>query len=529
MITVIVISLKEKTAAPWSPWPVLSNPLYAKVVWFTTWQAAASTLLCLATALPAAYVYARYSFPGKRILFALVSVPFVLPSVVVASGFKAFLGEQGLVNEALCALLHRDSPVVRMEHSIWLILLAHVFYNHPVVTRIVGGFWSRIPPSMGEAASTLGASPARVFLHVTLPMLAPSVIAASMLVFTFCFSSFGVILILGGPRFSTIEVEIYRQALHLFNLKAAAVLSLMQIAFSLTFLWIHSLLMRRASLRFEPYPVRLAQKGVCSAKEWCIVGFTLVAIALILLAPMAALATRSVLGSRGFTLEFYRTLLMGAHENLAGVEPVASILLSVGFACTALVLSLLVALPAAVYVSRPRGKVFRALDPVLMLPMATSAVTLGLGFVVAFDKGPLNLRTSAALVPLAHTLVAYPFVLRSILPALRSIPRNLKDAALTLGAPPSRVFTSIVLPLLRSPIVAGAVFAFTMSLGEFGATLFVARPSTPTMTLAIYRFLSLPGEMNYGCAMAMSTILMALTAAGFFLLERMRISTEGEI
>ncbi len=155
-------------------------------------------------------------------------------------------------------------------------------------------------------------------------------------------------------------------------------------------------------------------------------------------------------------------------------------------------------------------------------------MTLGFGFIIALDEPPLNLRTSLVLVPLAHTLVAYPFVVRSVLPALRGIPASLKEAAAMLGASPLRVFASVVVPIVSRAVIVGAVFAFTISIGEFGATVFVARPQTPTMTLAIYRFLGQPGEMSYGCAMAMSSLLMAVTAAGFLLLDRIRLTGEGE-
>jgi thiamine transport system permease protein len=155
-----------------------------------------------------------------------------------------------------------------------------------------------------------------------------------------------------------------------------------------------------------------------------------------------------------------------------------------------------------------------------MLPLSTSAVTLGFGFIIALDRPPLNLRTSIWLVPLAHTLVAFPFVVRSVLPALRSIPVTLREAATLLGASPRRVWRSVDLPIMGRALAVGAVFAFTVSLGEFGATAFTALPQRPTVPLAIYRFLGQPGSLNYGQALAMSSLLMLVTASGFLLLER---------
>lgn len=220
-----IFSLSFMPEGRWAPEGLrrlFSNTYYVRTLWFTFWQAAVSTLLTLALALPGAYVMARYRFFGKKMLQSLAAVPFVLPTVVVASAFQALLGPHGLVNVGLMQGLDLSAPPIRLNHTVWFILMAHVFYNYTVVLRIVGGFWSRLERSLGEAAQMLGASPWQTFRKITLPLLRPAILAAGLLVFIFCFSSFGVILILGGPRFATIEVEIYRQAVHLFNLPMAA-------------------------------------------------------------------------------------------------------------------------------------------------------------------------------------------------------------------------------------------------------------------------------------------------------------------
>ncbi|MCU0577666.1 MAG: iron ABC transporter permease [Desulfobacterota bacterium] len=507
----------------------MSSGTYARVLWFTTWQAGVSTLLTLAVALPGAHVFARYRFPGKNLLLSLTAVPFVLPSVVVAAGFQALLGGRGLVNTWLVDALNLAGPPIALDHTIWFILLAHVFYNYAVVVRIVGGFWARLQPVIAEAAKTLGASPWRIFSEITLPLIMPAVLAASMLVFIFCFSSFGVILILGGPRFSTIEVEIYRQAVHLFNLPMAAVLSLLQILLTLGFMGVYGALQRSTTLPVYPESRAVTERRITSCRDWFILSANGCIILSLLCAPLAALVVRSFQSRQGLTLDFYRYLFWHHDQSLFPIAPIDATLYSIGFALATLVLSVAIALPAALILAQKNSRTARFLDPVLMLPLATSAVTLGFGFIVALDEPPLNLRTSLALVPLAHTLVAYPFVVRSILPALRSIPPSLKEAAAMLGGSPLQVFLKVVVPIVSRAVMVGAVFAFTISIGEFGATVFVARPQTPTMTLAIYRFLGQPGEMNYGCAMAMSTILMAVTVAGFLVLDRIRLSKEGEI
>ena len=160
--------------------------------------------------------------------------------------------------------------------------------------------------------------------------------------------------------------------------------------------------------------------------------------------------------------------------------------------------------------------------------MGTSAVTLGFGYIVALDQPPLNLRTSLALIPLAYTLIALPFVVRSLLPALRGLNPRLREAAATLGASPGRVVAEIDLPIVGRSLLVAAVFAFTISLGEFGATLLLYRPQYPTMAVVIYRALSQPGLSNYGQALAMSTLLMLVCLAALLIIERARVGQIGE-
>ena len=496
--------------------------IYAKVLWFTTWQAAVSTMLTLLLALPGTYVFARYRFPGKKLLRAFTTVPFVLPTVVVAAAFQSLLGADGLINKGLMTVLGLNTPVIRMDQSIWFILLAHVFYNYTVILRIVGSFWANLEPAMADAARMLGASSWQVFWKITLPLLRPALLAAGLLVFVFCFSSFGVILILGGPRMATIEVEIYRQAVHLFNLPMAAALSLIQIIFTFGLMWIYTWLQKKSSVPLNPDFRAATRLFTTSPKDRLIVWGNLALMLILLGLPLIALVASSFLTDSGFSGLYYTALFDNKDQSLFFVPPLDAVVNSVGFALTTLMIALILGTLAAAFLSGPKDRLASILDPVFMLPLSTSAVTLGFGFIIALDKPPLNLRTSLMLVPLAHALVAFPFVVRSLLPAMRSIPDNLREAAALLGASPRKVWQSVDLPIIGRALVVGAVFAFTVSLGEFGATMFVARPQTPTMPLAIYRFLGQPGSINYGQAMAMSSILMFVTAAGFLLLEKFR-------
>ena len=505
---------------------------------FTFYQAALSAILTLALGLPAAFVFARYTFRGKSLLRALTAIPFMLPTVVVAAGFNALLGPRGWVNLGLMELLHLQAAPISIVGTLGVILLAHVFYNTTIVIRLVGNALSQLDPRLEQAARTLGAQPFRVLSRVTLPLLRPSILAASVLVFIFDFTSFGVILLLGGPGFSTLEVEIYKQATQMFNLPLAGLLSLIQLICTLAFSILYSRIVRRNSVTSASRSAGANLQPANSFRQKLFLeGMILLLMALLIL-PLVSLPMRSLtrleadLGQRGqvrygITGDYYTELFINRSDSIFYVPPFQAIGNSLGYAALTVVLSLILGFPVASALVRPR-RIERLLDPFLMLPLGASAVTLGLGFIVTFNGPPLALVTSPLLVPLAHTLIALPFVIRSLQPALASIPDRLRQAAASLGASPRRVWFTVDWPMVARATLSAAVFAFTISLGEFGASSLVVRPEYPTLPIAIARFLSQPGGMNYGQAMAMATILMIICGAGILLIDKLRLPGAGE-
>jgi thiamine transport system permease protein len=497
---------------------------------FTFYQATLSTILTLLIGLPGAYVFARFTFPGKALLRSLMMVPFILPTVVVAAGFNALLGPRGWMNLFLMRLLSLDTPPLMILNTLGMILLAHVFYNTSVVIRIVGSAWAQLDTHLEDAGRVLGASPLRTMREISMPLLRPSFLAATLLVFLFDFTSFGVILLLGGPRYATLEVEIYIQALHMLNLPLAGILSVLQLICTLILTLIYLRISGGEAVSLSP---RIQGEGTMAPRTWRqrLLVISIVMVLLVLLvSPLTALGLRSV--SRleadraqtgeveyGLTLAYYRELFINRRGSLFYVPPAAAIRNSLVYGLATVGISLTLGFLAA-YTLLGRSLASRLLDPLLMLPLGTSAVTLGLGFIVVFNRPPLDISSFPLILPIAHSLVALPIVVRSLQPALMAIPVSLRHSAAVLGASPWRVWREVDLPIVARAAVVGAIFAFTISLGEFGASSFLSRPEYPTMPVAIYRFLSQPGAMNYGQAMAMSTILMLVCIFSVILLDR---------
>jgi len=518
----------------------LSNSSVQKVLGFTIWQAFCSTILTLIFGLPGAYLLARYDFRGKELLRAITGVPFVMPTLVVAAGFNALLGPKGWINILLIEWFDLAAPPLDFIHSFTAILVAHVFYNTTIVLRMVGNFWAHLDPQLGAAAASLGANRWQIIRQVTLPLLMPVISAAALLVFIFNFSSFGVILVLGGPQFATLEVEIYYQTISLFNLPMAAILSVLQLGCTLILTILYTRLSTKLTRPLDLRSRKRVQKQLITWQSRVSAGILIGLLLVLLTTPLLALASQSVFSlesrrdregevSRGFTLDFYRALSENRQESLFYVSPIKAIGISVGYAAATVILALVLGIPAAWALARDQQSIInRILDPLLMLPLGTSAVTLGLGFIVALAQPPLDLRTSPLLVPIAHTLVAFPFVVRSLTPAIHSIQPRLRQAATVLGATPQQVLRHIDLPLVGRAFFVAATFAFTISIGEFGASSLISRPEYPTIPVVIFRYLSRPGGMNYGQALALATILMGVAVSGMLVIERFRIGDVGE-
>jgi thiamine transport system permease protein len=487
---------------------VLLSRATGEVVWFTVWQAAASTALTLMVALPAAYVLGRFAFRGRGVVRAAVTVPFVLPTVVVALAFVALLPEP-------------------LERGWTPILIAHAFFNVAVVVRIVGTAWAGLDPRLTEVAATLGAGQWRAFRETTLPLLAPALAAAGAIVFLFCFTSFGVIVILGGPAYSTLETEIYYQAVRLFDLRAAALLALLQLVGVALAVLVATRLETRLAVRGHLRPEEDVLRAARTTREKAIVAGSLGGLALFLGLPLLVLVEHSLAVGDGYGLDAYRAL--GDPTSALLATPWKAVANSVVYAVGATLIAVLVGGLAAfaIAASERGGRRARALDVLLTLPLGASSVMLGFGFVIAFDTSPLDLRSEPWIVPVAQALVAIPFVVRIVAPTLRAVDPAQREAAAILGAAPGRVRREIDLPVAGRALSVAAGFAFAISLGEFGATVFLARPESPTLPVAIFRFLGRPGELNTAQAYALAVVLMAVVVVSVLLVERIRASRPG--
>ena len=501
---------------------VLTSARTWRVLGQTLAQASVGTALAIGLGLVGAYVRYRRSFLGRSAVRALVAVPFVLPSVVVGVAFRAVFAQAGPLG------------FLGWDRTFPAIVAALVFFNFGLVVRMVGTVWERLDPRAEQAARALGASPLRAALTVTLPALGPAIASAASLVFLFCSTAFGVIMVLGGPRYATVEVEIWIQTTQFLNLRAASVLSVVQLVVVAVALTISGRARRRReqALTLLPAgvtPTRLNLRAPLDAVAAAITACVVIGVAL----PLGTMVVRSLQRGGKWTLANYVALGTTGNGSLT-VSVWQAAANSLRIAVDATILAMVIGIALAFVLSRrPRSphatRALGWLDAAVMLPLGVSAVTVGFGFLIALDKPPLDLRSSLVLIPIAQAMVAIPLVVRATLPVLRAIDPRLRQAASVLGASPGRVLATVDAPIVLRSLGLAAGFAFAVSLGEFGATSFLARPDRPTLPVVIFRLLGRPGEGNYGMALAASVVLAVVVAAVMTSAERLRPPQVGEL
>jgi len=504
----------------------LTDPTTWSVLVFTLKQALLSTLASLAIGLPGAYILANYRFKGKQIVKAISTVPFVLPSILVVLGFVIFYGNNGVLNRVLMALFHRNQPVFHFLYSLGAIVLAHAFYNSPIIMNLVSTYWEQMDCHPEQAALTLGASRKNVFRTITLPSLLPSILSACTLVFLFCYNSFAIILVLGGgPACTTMETEIYRKARMSLDGPAAASLALLSMLITIVLLIFYIVLQRRLK-RHEDFNNRRYGSRPSSVQSKTLIAIYAVLAAIFVLGPICSVVVRSFTTAPSRTAPMQWSLKW--YRQLFGLSSGKD---TMNIAWTALKNSLFIALSVALIsipaclslasAAKRKGWLASSLEMLGMLPMAVSSVIIGLGYY--FLASRIQTR-GYVLVVLAHLVIAIPFALRSVIPEARKIPWMYVAAARTLGANRATVFRTIEVPLLKNSLITGAMFVFALSLGELNATLTLSDSSIATLPIVMYQLI---GSYNYQGACALGTVLIISSLLVFLISEALKGKEHG--
>ncbi|MDC7222549.1 MAG: iron ABC transporter permease, partial [Spirochaetales bacterium] len=498
---------------------ILSRPYYGRLLFFTLLQAFLSALFSLIVALPSAAFFVHYDFPGKKTLLSLTTLSFILPPILVVLGFVIFWGNRGTVNSLLMGLFGLDEPPLKILYSFKAIILAHVFYNVPLALRLLYSQWATMPRSHYEAARLLGASRRQTFRFVTLPRLAPALASSFLIIFLYCFLSFAVILVLGGgPQFSTLEVEIYR--LIKFNLDFSLGSAL---AVGETLICLLAVLIYLKGPRPQE---DLSAEEILPARKMAASGLPLLLLYLLISGlffggPLLSLVFRSFQyapsrsAEASLSLEWYARLFAASSRSGTSVT-FRAVKNSLFYGGWSTLLAMTTGTGAAFLIHRKKALLPGLTELLLLLPMGISSIVTALGYLlISVGLGESAFLSDLSVI-LAHTFLALPFVYRTMTTALEQMDDGLRESALIQGAREIQSLIYIELPLLGKSLISGAIFSFALSMGEVNAVLILAPAERITIPIAVYRLI---GSYNFPGACAMGTLLILICTAAFLVMN----------
>ncbi len=463
-------------------WGILQDDY---IQWRIVWTFSQALVTCGVTAvlsLPLAWVISRFQFFGRRLLLKLLLLPFVMPTLVAGMGVLALLGPNGYLGLDLT-----DTP--------WLLIYGNIFFNLPIMVRAVLQGFNLVPANRLAAARSLGATAWQAFYWVSLPVIRPWLAGAMCLVFLYCFSGFGLALVLGGMKYSTVEVEIYQLIAYELNMASASILALLMLvgtaAAALLYAWISS----HSLVPLEQIKVPL--KLVKTYREKLMVLLTVLFLMMCCAAPLIAVFLQAIMAGDSW-------LILKEEQTWLAIGN------SIRFSLMALMLATVLGVLHATWAHRLRlGRI------TTFLPFMVSPVVMTFGLLILYPDWTASLGILIA----AYTLLAYPFITKDVLSLLDTLPEKYAAASRNLGANFWQTQYWVIFPLLRPALRRGMTFAAATCVGEFAATLFLSRPEWLTLTTLIYQLLGRAGQANYQAAMVLSLLLMLIAGAIFMLLD----------
>ena len=454
---------------------------------FTLLQATLSAALSVLFAIPLARALARRRFWGRGVLVALLGAPFILPVIVAVLGLLAVFGQSGLLNRLILAPLGLPEVQIYGLHGV---LLAHVFFNLPLATRLILQGWLAVPAEQFRLAATLDLGCKAMWQAIEKPLLLRIVPGAFAVIFVICLSSFAVALTLGGgPRATTLELAIYQSMRFDFDLARAAALGLVQLALALT----------AGLVALKVSTASVAQRGLdrvvprwdgasTFSRLWD--GFWIILAAAFLLTPLAMVVANG---------------LAGIAELGASVWQAAGQSVSVALGST--LICLIWALPLSTRWGEWLGLAGIALSPLVM--------GIGLFLIVRPFVNPFELALYVTAT--VNAFVSLPFVLRILRPEAEAIRTDYARLRGALGLSAWAWLRWVFLPRLKRPLGFAAGLTAALSMGDLGVIALFADPDRATLPLKVYQLM---GAYRMEQAAGAALLLFVLSLGLFWLFDR---------
>ncbi len=505
------------------------NYISQGVLTFTITQAIFSTIFTLVIGIPIAWQLGRYSWKFEPLIKAILTMPFVMPSIIVAMGFLQIVGNNGLD--------------IRNDSSTWLItlIIAHAWFNVALVIRFCEPVLSNLSPNYLEQIKLLpgGETSLKRFRNLWVPIMAPSVIAAACMTFIFSFTSFALVrwITVGDKTLESMMADIGSSAgisNYMINhneiILGAAIIQFCVLG---TLLWLVAAIQQKRQKRFIQVSDDIVKER--NNRGWMVIG-PAIFFALIPLIIVTISSFRIRKSDRyGTTYDWNFSAWEYAFSNNYSLASANEAFMnSLGYAA----LTLCVAVPigymlastiSTIEIKKPLlGKL---LDVLVMIPFAVSSVMIGLGVMLGMIKIDAQFFYSLWFTPIiAHVMITTPFVVRILLSGQRSISAKFDECGRVLGLSDIERFVKIKLPMMKNSIFIAGIFTIAMSLGEFGASWVVTRNSDwITLPILIDTLRGVPFDktLTVPASCAVASILMILTIITFTLAEKYRKKANG--
>lgn len=505
----------------------LDSPANLEALWNSFYISIFSVICCAVVGITMAFLLERYEFPGRRLLSVLVLVPMALPPLVGVLSFTFLYGESGIFPRFFQQLFSLDEVPFALK-GIWGVVVVHTFTMYTYFYLTASAAIKGLDPSLEEAATSLGASRIYVWRKVILPMLTPSIIASSLLVFMVSMASYTAPLMFGVERTMTMQIYLARTN---GNLDMAATQSTILSIVSILFLFIMRWYQNRRNYQNLSKGISVHRSEVTSKPLKYISIFLSFLGTLILILPILVLVLISFSKDGAWTVQILPTEYTLDHYKALFTDertwrPIWN---SIQMGAVATVGNILFGVAAAYAMIRLSFKGKALLDVLIMIPWALPGTVVAVNLIAAFSTENVFAFNQVLIgtfwiLPLAYFVRHLPLVFRSTSASLMQLDQSIEEAARSLGASWWYTFKKIVLPLILSGIIAGTLLALVQSIGEFVASILLYSTSTIPLSVAIFQKLY---AFKFGTACAYGVLQIVLILVVLLISEKLSKGSAG--
>ncbi|MGP1454412.1 MAG: ABC transporter permease [Treponema sp.] len=490
---------------------VMSTPALHiwRIAYFTFVQALISAAGATLIGLCAAFFCARRAFFGRKALLSLSAIPLSIPPVVIALAFILFFGKNGVLNSCVRMLCGETHSLGALLYSTGGVLLVHTFYNFPIAMRTITSVWEQLPEETEQAAHLLGAAPFHIFRTIIMPALISPAASSFLIIFLYCFFSFIILLLLGGPGLTSLEAELYRELHRDVHSSVIPLIAGIETGIALTVMIGYAGLRKKMQDSSTALQYRREKKPITGGQEKACFALLLLLISLFLLAPLGSLAAYSVQDPKHyqftFTLKAWQSIVLRVSFWKALATTITTGLITASLAVGAALFFMYL-----IFAS----KISRIQHIIPFLPLAVSSVVLGAGW-LRFGVYP-----SIFTLIIVQTSLAWPFAWTHIETCFQNIPVDMGSAARLFTASRTDAFFRLCIPLCKKGIAAAFCSVFAISAGDASLPLVLNIAQFENIALLLFRY---AGSYRFAESAAIASVLAVLTAGAFFIQARREV------